>query len=46
MLARYSGYANCRFEVKSETPDGREASSTIYVVVPEGGTPEFTQVVR
>ena len=42
----YDGTEDYRFDVKSQTPDGRESSSTIYVVVPQGGTPEFTQVVR
>lgn len=42
----YDSTEDYRFDVKSQTPDGREASSTIYVVVPQGGTPEFTQVVR
>ena len=42
----YDGTEDYRFDVKSQTPDGREASSTIYVVVSQGGTPEFTQVVR
>ncbi len=42
----YDGTADYRFDVKLQTPDGRESSSTIYVVVPQGGTPEFTQVVR
>ena len=34
------------FDVKSQMPDGRESSSTIYVVVPQGEKPEFTRVVR
>ena len=42
----YDGTEDYRFDVKSQTPDGRESSSTIYVVVPQGGKPEFTQVVR
>ena len=42
----YDGTEDYRFDVKSQTPDGRESSSTIYVVVPQGGPPEFTQVVR
>ncbi len=42
----YDGTEDYCFDVKSQTPDGGEASSTIYVVVPQGGTPEFTQVVR
>ncbi len=42
----YDGTEDYRFDVKSQTPGGSEASSTIYVVVPQGGTPEFTQVVR
>lgn len=42
----YDGTEDYRFEVKSQTPDGREASSTIYVIAPQGGTPEFTKVVR
>lgn len=35
-----------RFDVKSQTPDGNESASTIYVTVNEGETPEFTQVIR
>lgn len=42
----YDGTKDYRFDVKSQTPDGSEASSTIYVIVPQGGTPEFTKVVR
>ncbi len=42
----YDGTEDFRFDVKSQMPDGRESSSTINVVVPQGGTPEFTQVVR
>ena len=42
----YDGTEDYRFDVKSQTPDGSEASSTIYVVVPQGGIPEFTQVSR
>ena len=42
----YDGTEDYRFDVKSQTPDGNEASSTIYVVVPQGGKPEFMQVVR
>jgi len=34
------------YSVASKGPDGSEASSTIYVTVPNNGTPEFTQVVR
>ena len=42
----YDGTQDYRFGVKSQTPDGSEVSSTIYVVVPQDGTPEFTRVVR
>ncbi len=42
----YDGTADYRFDVTSQTPDGRETSSTIYVVVPQDGTPKFTRVVR
>lgn len=42
----YDGMEDYRFEVKSQTPDGNEVSSTIYVIVPQGGIPEFTKVVR
>ncbi|MDE5875892.1 MAG: hypothetical protein K2H47_00065 [Muribaculaceae bacterium] len=35
-----------RFEVRSQAPDAEEASSTIYVTVPDGAAPEFTEVVR
>ncbi len=42
----YDGTEDYRFDVKSQSPDGREASSIIYVVVPQDGNPEFTRVVR
>lgn len=42
----YGNTEDYRFDVKSQTPDGSEASSTIYVIVPQDGTPEFTRVVR
>lgn len=42
----YDGTEDYRFDVKSQMPDGRESSSIIYVIVPQGGTPEFTQVIR
>lgn len=42
----YDGTEDYRFDVKSQTPEGSEASSIIYVVVPQDGTPEFTRVVR
>lgn len=42
----YDGTEDYRFDVKSQMPDGSEASSTIYVIIPQGGTPEFTRVVR
>ena len=42
----YNNTEDYRFDVKSQTPDGSEATSTIYVVVQQGGTPEFTRVVR
>lgn len=42
----YDGTEDYRFELKSQTPAGSEALSTIYVVVPQGGIPEFTKVVR
>lgn len=35
-----------RFDVKSQTPDSKESTSTIYVTITEGETPEFTQVIR
>ncbi len=35
-----------KFDVKSQTPDGKEHSSTIYVTVPTDGKPEFKEVVR
>ncbi len=35
-----------RFEVRSQTPDGNESTSTIYVTVPDSAAPEFTEVVR
>lgn len=40
------GTEDYRFDVKSQSPDGSETSSTIYVVAPQGSTPEFTRVVR
>lgn len=42
----YDGTEDYRFDVKSQTPDGSEAASTIYVIIQQGGTPEFTRVVR
>lgn len=42
----YDSTEDYRFDVKSQASDGSETSSTIYVVVPQGGIPEFTQVVR
>lgn len=42
----YESTEDYRFDVKSQTSDGSEASSTIYVIIPQGGTPEFTRVVR
>lgn len=35
-----------RFEVRSQTPDAEEAASTIYVTIPDGAAPEFTEVIR
>lgn len=35
-----------KYDVKSQTPDGKEASSTIYVTVMKDSVPEFTEVVR
>ncbi len=34
------------FGVKSTTPDGTESNSIIYIIAPQGQTPEFTKVVR
>lgn len=34
------------YNVKSESPDGSESNSIIYVLLPEDGAPEFTRVVR
>lgn len=34
------------YTVTSKNPDGKEATSIIYVTVAEGAKPEFTQVVR
>ncbi len=42
----YEDVEDYKFDVLAQTPDGNETASTIYVVVPQGGTPEFTQVVR
>ncbi len=35
-----------KYDVQSKSPDGRESTLTIYVTVPNGGEPEFTEVVR
>lgn len=35
-----------KFDVKSQTPDGKESSSTIYVTVPTDSAPEFIEVIR
>lgn len=35
-----------RYEVESQAPDGTKSSSIIFVIAPDGGTPEFTEVVR
>lgn len=35
-----------RYNVKSQTPDGKESSSVIYVTVSPNEKPEFTRVVR
>lgn len=35
-----------KFDVKSQTPEGKESNSIIYVTVPTAGVPEFTEVVR
>ena len=35
-----------KYGVKSTTPDGSESRAIIYVIVPEGSSPEFTRVVR
>ena len=45
-LGAAGALAACTYNELQPVPDGREVSSTIYVVVPQGGTPEFTQVVR
>lgn len=42
----YDGTEDYQFDVKAQLPDGSEASSTIYVAVPQDGTPEFTRMVR
>lgn len=42
----YGGTTDYKFEVKSETPDGNENRSTIFVLITDGGSPEFTRVVR
>lgn len=34
------------FGVKSTAPDGSESNSIIYILAPQGQTPEFTRVVR
>lgn len=34
------------FGVKSTAPDGSESNSIIYIIAPQGQTPEFTKVVR
>ena len=38
--------AEYEFGVKSTAPDGSESNSIIYVIAPQGQTPEFTRVVR
>lgn len=35
-----------KYDVKSQTPDGKESTSTIYVTVVKDSLPEFTEVVR
>ena len=42
----YDGSTDYRFNVKSQTPDGQEANSLIYVTVAPNEKPEFTRVVR
>ncbi|MDE7419467.1 MAG: hypothetical protein K2N35_04590 [Muribaculaceae bacterium] len=34
------------FGVKSPAPDGSETNAIIYVIAPQGQTPEFTRVIR
>lgn len=42
----YDGVTDYRFNVKSQTPDGKVANSVIYVTVAPNEKPEFTKVVR
>lgn len=35
-----------KFYVKSQTPDGKEVTSTVFVTADNGSTPEFTEVIR
>ncbi len=35
-----------KFDVISQTPDGKESTSTIYVTAPQGEVPEFIEVIR
>lgn len=45
-LRSYDEAVDYKFDVKSQSPDGHESSSVIYVTVIPGEKPEFTRVVR
>lgn len=42
----YDGTIDYKYLVQSQTPDGKEANSVIYVTVAPNEKPEFTRVVR
>ena len=42
----YDGITDYRYDVKSETPEGKEINSVIYVVKEPDSIPVFTKVVR
>ena len=42
----YDGITDYKFDVKSQSPDGRETNSTVYVTAAPDEKPEFTRVVR
>lgn len=42
----FDGITDYRFDVKSQSPDGKESSSVIYVTAIPGEKPEFTRVTR
>lgn len=42
----YDGITDYKYDVRSQSPDGKETSSIIYVKVSPNEKPEFTRVVR